>query len=101
MGRIKVIDYCDWRMAMPNSSLLSLLKGKQVPIATSCGLGSCGTDMVLIRSGAENLSPIGTTEARTLAEMEAPENARLACMAKLIDGDIEIEVPEDSLVMQE
>ena len=97
MGRIKVIDHCDWRMAMPDSSLLSLLKGKRVPIATSCGLGSCGTDMVLVVQGAENLTPISTTEARTLAEMEAPDNARLACMARLVDGDIELEVPEDSL----
>lgn len=98
MGRIRVVDHCDWRMAMPNSSLLSLLKGKGVPVATSCGLGSCGTDMVLVIGGAENLSPISNTEARTLAEMEAPPNARLACMARLVDGDIELEVPEDSLV---
>lgn len=77
---------------------MSLLKGKGVPLATSCGLGSCGTDMVLVVGGADNLSPIGTTEARTLLEMEAPDNARLACMARLIDGDIELEVPEDSLV---
>ncbi|MEL0081940.1 MAG: 2Fe-2S iron-sulfur cluster-binding protein [Gammaproteobacteria bacterium] len=97
MGRIRVVDHCDWRMAMPDSSLMALLIGKGVPLATSCGLGNCGTDMVLIVSGAENLSPIGTTEARTLAEMEAPDNARLACMARLVDGDIELEVPEDSL----
>ena len=82
---------------MPNSSLLGLIIGRRIRINTSCGRGTCGSDMVIITSGAENLSPMTNTERQTLESIEAPENARLACSAKLLQGDVEILVPEESL----
>jgi ferredoxin len=45
----------------------------------------------------ENLSPPLPTETRTLAAEEAPANARLSCVTKLLDGDVEVEVPDYSL----
>jgi ferredoxin len=90
MARIR-INGGPWRKVMPGSSLLGLIKGRGgVPIHSSCGLGSCGSDIVLIVSGMENLSP-------PLAAEEAPANARLSCVTKLLDGDVEVEVPDYSL----
>lgn len=95
-ARIKIGADGPWRKVMPQQSLLGLIKGRQVPIATSCGLGSCGTDMVLILSGEENLTPMFPSEQRTLEGMEAPPNARLACVTRLMDGDVAVEVPPES-----
>ena len=97
MARIR-IKGGPWRKGMPGSSLLGLIKGRGgVPIHTSCGLGGCGSDIVLILSGMEHLSPPFATELRTLAAEEAPANARLSCVTKLMDGDVEVEVPNYSL----
>lgn len=83
---------------MPGMSLLGLIKGRAgVPIHTHCGLGSCGSDLVLVLAGAQGLSPVSATEARTLAAEGAPANARLACVTRLEHGDVEVEVPPESL----
>jgi ferredoxin len=97
MARIRINDG-PWRKVMPGSSLLGLIKGRAgIRIPTSCGLGSCGSDVVLIRAGMQNLSPSFPTEKRTLAAEGAPANARLSCVTKLLDGDVEVEVPDLSL----
>lgn len=96
MARVK-IDGGAWRIAMPNSTLLGLIIGRRIPINTSCGHGTCGSDMVVIVAGEENLTPMTNTERQTLEAIEAPANARLACATKIIDGDVEIVVPEESL----
>lgn len=97
MARIR-INGGSWRKVMPGSSLLGLVRGRAgIPIHTSCGLGSCGSDVVLILSGMEGLSPSFPTERRTLTAQEAPANARLSCVTRLMDGDVEVEVPDYSL----
>ncbi len=97
MARVR-INGGPWRRVMPGSSLLGLVKGRDgIPIHTSCGLGNCGSDIVLILSGMGCLSPPFPTELRTLAAEEAPANARLSCVTKLMDGDVEVEVPDYSL----
>ncbi|MGK2940179.1 MAG: 2Fe-2S iron-sulfur cluster-binding protein [Immundisolibacter sp.] len=97
MARIRINDG-PWRKVMPGSSLLGLIRGRAgIRIHTSCGLGNCGSDIVLIRSGMEHLSPAFPSELRTLAVEGASDNARLSCVTKLLDGDVEIEVPDYSL----
>ncbi|WP_372696441.1 2Fe-2S iron-sulfur cluster-binding protein [Immundisolibacter sp.] len=97
MARIR-INGGPWRKVMPGSSLLGLIKGRGgVPIHSACGLGSCGSDIVLVVAGMENLSPPFATETRTLAAEGAPDNARLSCVTRLLDGDVEVDVPPDSL----
>ncbi|MFZ5491860.1 MAG: 2Fe-2S iron-sulfur cluster-binding protein [Pseudomonadota bacterium] len=97
MARIR-INGGPWRKVMPGSSLLGLVRGRAgIPIHTSCGLGSCGSDIVLIVSGMEHLSPPFATETRTLAAEGAPSNARLSCVTRLLDGDVEVDVPDYSL----
>lgn len=87
-----------WRRVMPGLSLLGAIRGRAgVPIHTHCGLGSCGSDMVLVHAGGQCLSPVSASEARTLAAEGAPENARLACVTRLEYGDVEVEVPPASL----
>jgi len=97
MARIR-INGGPWRRVMPGSSLLGLVRGRAgIPIHSSCGLGNCGSDIVLILSGMEHLSAPFPTESRTLAAEGAPANARLSCVTKLLDGDVEVEVPDYSL----
>jgi len=97
MARVR-INGGPWRRVMPGSSLLGLIRGRAgIPIHSSCGLGNCGSDIVLILSGMEHLSAPFPTETRTLTAEDAPPNARLSCVTKLLDGDVEIEVPDYSL----
>jgi ferredoxin len=97
MARIR-INGGPWRRVMPGSSLLGLVRGRAgIPIHSSCGLGNCGSDIVLILSGMEHLSAPFPTETRTLAAEGAPAHARLSCVTKLLDGDVEVEVPDYSL----
>jgi ferredoxin len=89
-----------WRRVMPGSSLLGLIRGRAgIRIHTSCGLGNCGSDVVLIRSGMEHLSPPSPSERRTLVAEHAPPHARLSCVTQVLDadGEVEVEVPDYSL----
>ena len=45
------------------------------------GHARCGTCLVTIESGADQLSPVGASEARILRILKARENQRLACQA--------------------
>ena len=86
-----------WRPVAPQSSLLGALIGQRIAVNTVCGKGICGSDLVFIEAGAENLSPKSVNEAATLADIEAPENARLACSAKVITGEVVLSIPPESL----
>lgn len=97
IARVRTSPDGAWRPVAPQSSLLGALVGGRIPINTVCGKGICGSDLVLIEVGAENLTPRTANEQATLKDMEAPANARLACSARVLGGDIEISVPPESL----
>lgn len=61
-------------------------------IVTGCTRGVCGTDPVLIRSGAEGLVPPSDDERATLERMGIGEAYRLACSAKLAAGPVVVEL---------
>jgi len=53
----------------------------------ACGQGVCGTCLITVESGMENLSPKDETETQTLTSMGANEKQRLACKC-VINGDV-------------
>jgi adenylate cyclase len=70
-------------------SLLELSRLSDVPHASVCsGRGRCGTCRVRIDSGAEQLSPIGEYERRTLDRVGAGADERLACQARVIGSGV-------------
>ena len=74
--------------ALENRIDLYTFSGKMM----NCGgYGQCGTCIVEIVEGSENLSPRTDFENRKLKKK--PENYRLACQAKIF-GNVEIRVPE-------
>lgn len=61
------------------------------PIAFGCGDGICGTCIVKIIKGKDNLSPIEEKEQQTLSVMGLDDGEhRLLCQCK-IKGDVVIE----------
>lgn len=60
------------------------------------GKGECGKYKVIIREGKRNLSELTEEERRLLSKNEIDSNYRLACRSKIKEGDILVEVPEES-----
>jgi NADPH-dependent 2,4-dienoyl-CoA reductase/sulfur reductase-like enzyme/ferredoxin len=79
--------------AAPEQTLLATLQAAGVAINASCRSGLCGSDVVAVVEGAENLSPPGPDELATLARLGLVGKARLACMCQVrgpvvIDKDV-------------
>jgi len=69
-------------------SLKDLTKEKGWPIAYGCEDGVCGTCIVNIEKGGENLSRMTETEVQTLEMMGLKDGKhRLCCQCK-INGDV-------------
>lgn len=64
-----------------------------LPLVYSCKIGRCITDLVEIVSGMENLSAPDPDEENTL-EIMGRENARLACVTKILRGETVVDVSE-------
>jgi ferredoxin len=64
------------------------------------GNGVCATCHVIVQDGAENLSPIGDREAKTLRLLSTRHpHSRLACQAKLL-GDVSVAVPDGRYIQE-
>ena len=57
-----------------------------------CRDGLCGTCIMIVLEGIENLQPMSDDERETLENDEADENQRLGCQA-VVNGDLVIENP--------
>lgn len=57
-------------------------------ITYSCREGECGTCMMKIVSGMENLAERSVLEDKVLQENLAGRNNRLACQAQVLGGEI-------------
>lgn len=72
-------------------SLQPVIQDNGWPIPFGCGTGICGTCLVRVLKGKENLSPIDETEKQTLEAMGSNDGEhRLACKC-LVQGDVTIE----------
>lgn len=59
-------------------------------ITYGCREGECGTCMMRIVSGMENMNERSVLEDKVLQENMAGRNNRLACQAQVLGGDIVI-----------
>ncbi len=69
------------------SLLAAAAKGEIALIHRCGGHARCGTCLVTIEQGQEQLSPMGTAETRVLKTLKAREDQRLACQT-LAKGDV-------------
>ncbi|MFA5995813.1 MAG: 2Fe-2S iron-sulfur cluster-binding protein [Patescibacteria group bacterium] len=68
-------------------SLKEIAHENDLSIPFGCENGICGTCMVTVKSGAENLSPITEQEKETLQTLGGNANQRLTCQCKVL-GDV-------------
>jgi ferredoxin len=59
-------------------------------ITYGCREGECGTCMMKITSGMENMSQRSVLEDKVLQENMAGRNDRLACQAQVLGGEISV-----------
>jgi ferredoxin len=74
------------------SALVDVADAHQTDLDFGCRDGVCGTCIVSVLRGAENLSPVSVDEQDTLENFGAEPGQRLACQVKIL-GDVEIETP--------
>jgi len=63
--------------------LLDIAEASQVPMASGCRMGMCGSDPVRILEGEENLSPMRSAERRTLERLGLGAGCRMACVSRV------------------
>lgn len=80
--------------AYEGQSLIELCDANIVPLRFSCRAGSCGTCMIRVLAGMENLSEKTGNEHVLLPELTDDPDARLACQVRL-HGPIKMEPHED------
>ncbi len=72
-------------------SLLEISLTSGIPHAHICqGRGRCGTCRVDILRGGQNLTPPTDQEIKTLSQFHAGEATRLACQARLLQGEVAV-----------
>lgn len=73
------------------SFLKDAVREKGWPIAFGCEDGVCGTCIIQVHKGKENLNPLSQNEEQTLEMMCMKDGEhRLCCQCK-VNGDIEFE----------
>jgi ferredoxin len=68
--------------------LIEISEKVSAEISYSCREGECGTCMMRVVSGMENMSERSVLEDKVLQENMAGRNNRLACQAQVLGGDI-------------
>ena len=64
--------------------LIDICDVNDTPVPFSCRAGSCGTCMVEVVQGAENLSPMSDAEEILLPELTSNPRARLGCQLTIM-----------------
>ncbi len=73
--------------ASPGDALVDVCDACRAPISFSCRSASCGTCRVEVLEGASLLEPPTRDEAEVLDVFDAPSSQRLACSARLANGE--------------
>lgn len=83
----KVVD------AQPGESILDVALRHEIPLAHACGgFCACTTCHVLVKAGADQLSPMEDEEEERLDRAVGIKlNSRLGCQAK-VKGDVTVEI---------
>lgn len=91
MPKIKFKNTGDEVEVEAGASLMEIAKDKGWPVTFACGEGTCGTCIVKVIEGKENLAPMDDGEKQTLGAMGMDDGEhRLACQCK-VNGDVTIE----------
>ena len=91
MPKVKLQNSGDEAEVSEGKELSDVIKGKGWPVAFGCEDGMCGTCIVKVLEGKENLSPMDEKEKDTLGVMGMDDGEhRLACQCK-VNGDVTIE----------
>ncbi|MBD3360546.1 2Fe-2S iron-sulfur cluster binding domain-containing protein [Candidatus Peregrinibacteria bacterium] len=91
MPKVKFQNTGEEAEAEKGADLMEVTKNQGWPIAYGCEDGMCGTCIVKIIEGKENLNPLDEKEKQTLDVMGMDDGEhRLACQCK-VNGDIVIE----------
>ena len=81
--------------AEKGDSILDAALSTGVSIYHTCGgNASCSTCRVVILKGAEHLSPIEQAESEVMDAFDLKAPCRLSCQARLLGGDVEVEIPK-------
>ncbi|MDA1060203.1 MAG: 2Fe-2S iron-sulfur cluster-binding protein [bacterium] len=90
MPKVTFTDTGDQADAEEGGSLKDLTKNQGWPIAYGCEDGVCGTCIVEVKEGKENLNEMEEVEDQTLDMMGMKDgNHRLCCQCK-VKGDVSI-----------
>jgi len=73
-----------------DSNLKEVAQNEGASLPFGCEQGICGTCLIHVVSGEENISDMDDQEKETLEAMGAEPGQRLACQCQ-IQGDIEVE----------
>ncbi len=82
--------------ARMGTALLDVAIDHEIELEHNCGGNcACSTCHVIVRDGADRLSPKSEDEEDQLEDADGPTpDSRLACQAKLL-GDVTVEIPVD------
>jgi len=75
--------------ARKGAALVDLVDDHDTDLEFGCRDGICGTCIMTVLRGGENLSPMSVAERDTLENFDAGPDQRLACQVKIL-GDVEI-----------
>jgi ferredoxin len=73
-----------------NDNLMDVANKADLTIPFGCTDGLCGTCIITVKKGTNNLTGKTEQEKETLELFEAEENQRLACQCKVL-GDVELD----------
>ncbi len=92
MGKITNASTGQSANASAGDSFRELAQNEGLGIPFGCENGLCGTCLVTINSGMDNLSPHSEQEEFTLEARSAEDDQRLICQCQITgEGDIEFE----------
>lgn len=99
MASIVIRNLPEKTIPNPNLSkpLLWIFLENRIDWMHACGgKGRCTTCKAVILNGGENLIPKSAVELKYESQNQLAPNERLCCQTKLIVGDLEVAVPEES-----
>ena len=89
MARVYIKNDDKW-IEVEDGTKLDVLDG-QCSVLFACKDGVCGSCLVNVIEGLENLEPPTDTEKTTLESLGASENQRLLCQVVIKEGEIKVE----------
>lgn len=91
MAKVKFSNTGDEVEVSEGTELASVTKDNGWPIAYGCENGLCGTCLIHVKEGKENLSEVDETENQTLEMMCMNDGEHRLCCRCKVNGDTEIE----------